>query len=112
MSLRTDLLLWFGLYAAIGYAGAWLARRYALQRRLLDEPGERRSHTVATPRGGGVAIVAALSIAGLALILRQPIQIVSLAAGLVGLWLVAGIGWIDDHRPLSPWLRLGCGWVG
>jgi UDP-N-acetylmuramyl pentapeptide phosphotransferase/UDP-N-acetylglucosamine-1-phosphate transferase len=106
MSLRTDLLLWFGLYAAIGYAGAWLARRYALQRRLLDEPGERRSHTVATPRGGGVAIVAALSIAGLALILRQPIQIVSLAAGLVGLWLVAGIGWIDDHRPLSPWLRL------
>ena len=26
---------------------------------------------------------------------------------LPGLLLVAGIGWWDDHRPLSPWLRLG-----
>ncbi len=25
----------------------------------------------------------------------------------IGLLLVAGIGWVDDHRPLSPWLRLG-----
>ena len=24
----------------------------------------------------------------------------------VGLLLVAGIGWVDDHRPLSPLLRL------
>jgi UDP-N-acetylmuramyl pentapeptide phosphotransferase/UDP-N-acetylglucosamine-1-phosphate transferase len=107
MSLDLGLVLWFGLYATIGFAGAWLSRRYALQRRLLDQPGERRSHTVATPRGGGIAIVAAFSIAALALIARQPDQIVSLVAGLFGFWLVAGIGWLDDHRPLSPWLRLG-----
>ncbi|PSD26841.1 hypothetical protein C7E17_24315, partial [Stenotrophomonas maltophilia] len=27
---------------------------------LLDQPGERRSHSVATPRGGGIAIVISL----------------------------------------------------
>nr|MBP6751239.1 hypothetical protein [Xanthomonadaceae bacterium] len=106
MTLRFDWLLWFALYAALGYVGAGLARRYALQRRLMDEPGERRSHTVPTPRGGGIAIVAALSIAALALIVRQPREIVATASGLLGLWLVASVGWIDDHRPLSPWLRL------
>lgn len=106
MTLRLDWCLWFALYAALGYVGAVLARRYALQRRLMDEPGERRSHTMPTPRGGGIAIAAALSIAALALIVRQPREIVATASGLLGLWLVAGVGWIDDHRPLSPWLRL------
>jgi UDP-N-acetylmuramyl pentapeptide phosphotransferase/UDP-N-acetylglucosamine-1-phosphate transferase len=107
MTLRPDLALWFALFTIIGFVGAWQARRYALQRRLLDLPGERRSHTVATPRGGGIAIVVAFSIAVLALIVRQPAQIVSLTAGLLGFLMVAGIGWIDDHKPLSPWLRLG-----
>jgi UDP-N-acetylmuramyl pentapeptide phosphotransferase/UDP-N-acetylglucosamine-1-phosphate transferase len=107
MSLSIGVALWFLIFAVVGFAGAWLARRYALQRRLLDEPGERRSHTVATPRGGGIAIVAAFSIAAIALIARAPSQIVPLATGLIGFWLVAGIGWRDDHRPLSPWVRLG-----
>jgi UDP-N-acetylmuramyl pentapeptide phosphotransferase/UDP-N-acetylglucosamine-1-phosphate transferase len=107
IDFRIGYVAWFALFAAIGYAGAWLARRYALQRRLLDEPGERRSHTFATPRGGGIAIVAAFSIATLALIARAPSQIVSLTAGLIGFCMVAGIGWYDDHRPLSPWWRLG-----
>jgi UDP-N-acetylmuramyl pentapeptide phosphotransferase/UDP-N-acetylglucosamine-1-phosphate transferase len=37
---------------------------------------------------------------------RQPQQIVLILAFVVGLSLVAGIGLLDDHRPLSPWLRL------
>jgi Fuc2NAc and GlcNAc transferase len=36
-----------------------LMRRYALSRQLLDRPNDRSSHTVPTPRGGGVAIVVA-----------------------------------------------------
>lgn len=90
----------------IAVLGTWLARRYALRRRLLDAPGVRRSHAVATPRGGGAAIVVAVlpvfawmtwQDAG-----RWPLA-VACAAGLA---MVAGIGWLDDHRPLSPWLRL------
>jgi len=95
------LLLHFGLAAAL----TWGARRYALCRRLLDEPGERRSHTVATPRGGGIAIVACLLVAAAVAWTRPDAISPFLVAFAVGLVLVAGIGWWDDHRPLSPALR-------
>lgn len=101
------MLAWLILYAAIGGAGTWLARRYALQRNLLDHPGERRSHQVATPRGGGIAIVVALLVAAVALGVRDPAQRNLLAGFVAGLLLVAGAGLVDDHHPLSPWLRLG-----
>lgn len=100
------MLCWCALYFAIAVAGTWLARRYALRRDLIDQPGERRSHSVATPRGGGISIVIALLVAAIALALRYPQHIVLLAAFVIGLVLVAGVGLIDDHRPLSPWLRL------
>ena len=51
---------WLALHFAIGLAGTWLARRYALHRGLLDHPGERRSHALPTPRGGGISIVIAM----------------------------------------------------
>lgn len=97
---------WWLLFAAIGAAGTWLARRYALARQLFDQPGKRRSHSVPTPRGGGMAIVTGMLIASLALALRDPGQRELLLAFAVGLGLVAAIGLVDDHRPLSPWLRL------
>ncbi|MGO1072636.1 MraY family glycosyltransferase [Lysobacter sp. CA199] len=95
------------IYAALGAAGTWLARAYALRSKMIDEPGERRSHSVATPRGGGIAIVAAVLVAAIALGLRFPAQAPLALAFAIGLVLVAAIGWVDDHRPLSPWLRLG-----
>ena len=88
--------------------GTWLARRYAIQRQLIDHPGERRSHAVPTPRGGGVAIVIALLVAACVLGWRNPHRcVVPVVRFIVGLLLVAGIGMVDDHRPLS----LGCGWA-
>ena len=101
------MLAWLVAYLAIGAVGTWAARRYALRRNLLDAPGERRSHVVPTPRGGGIAIVVALLLAGAAWWGRAEGQAPLLAAYVVGLVLVAGIGLADDHRPLSPWLRLG-----
>ncbi|MDR9778367.1 hypothetical protein RJJ65_38155, partial [Rhizobium hidalgonense] len=32
-------------------------RHYALKRNIIDNPNDRSSHSVPTPRGGGVAIV-------------------------------------------------------
>lgn len=104
--MTSGLLLWCGLFAVLSALGTWAARAYALRRRLLDAPGERRSHSVATPRGGGLGIVLALLVACLTLVLRMPLQVVLLAAGALGLLLVAAVGAWDDHRPLSPWLRL------
>ena len=97
---------WLAVFFLMGAAGTWLARRYALQRDLVDEPGERRSHAVRTPRGGGIAIVAAMLVACISLALRHPTHLPWLAAFEVGFTLIAGVGWVDDHRPLSPWWRL------
>ena len=116
MNSLVGLIVWCALFAAIGAAGTWMARRYAMQRQLLDQPGERRSHRVATPRGGGIAIALAFLIAIVAMILRQPGEIILLVCAGFGMFLVAGIGWADDHRPLSPWSRLvvhtvAAGWL-
>jgi UDP-N-acetylmuramyl pentapeptide phosphotransferase/UDP-N-acetylglucosamine-1-phosphate transferase len=97
---------WFALHFAIGLAGTWLARGYAVRHALIDQPGERRSHDTPTPRGGGIAIVAALLVALAWLALSDPAGPLLYAAIGAGLLLVAGVGWIDDHRSLSPWLRL------
>ncbi len=39
---------WVVLHLMVAAVGTWLLRRYALWRRLLDLPCERRSHQVAT----------------------------------------------------------------
>lgn len=99
-------LAWGLLHLAVGVLGTAAAIRYALHRRLLDQPGERRSHSTATPRGGGISIVIALLGAGAWLGCAYPGQRGLLLAFMTGLFLVAAIGWWDDHQPLSPWRRL------
>jgi UDP-N-acetylmuramyl pentapeptide phosphotransferase/UDP-N-acetylglucosamine-1-phosphate transferase len=106
MALSDGLPAWGLAHLAIGVVGTWLARRYALRRRLIDQPGERRSHSVATPRGGGIAIVASAALALAWLAARGAIPASTAALVAIGLLLVAGIGWWDDHRSLSPWSRL------
>jgi UDP-N-acetylmuramyl pentapeptide phosphotransferase/UDP-N-acetylglucosamine-1-phosphate transferase len=97
---------WLVLPFAIAAAGTWLARRYALRRKLVDQPGERRSHQVPTPRGGGIGIVIALLLSLGWLAFDQPAHLQILLSIALGIALVAAIGWIDDHHPLSPWPRL------
>ncbi|WP_142807778.1 MraY family glycosyltransferase [Stenotrophomonas maltophilia] len=84
----------------------WAARGYALRQQLMDQPGERRSHSVATPRGGGIAIVISLLVTAGAAMWVWPESTPSLLVASLGLVLVAGIGWWDDHRPLPAMRRL------
>lgn len=94
----------------IGTLGTALAIRYANTRALVDQPGDRRSHQAPTPRGGGIAVVVALLAVGAIAGARQWLQggesVVLTAAFLAGFAIVAGIGWADDHRPLSAMGRL------
>ena len=81
---------------------------YARRRGMLDQPGRRRSHQVATPRGGGIGVVVAMLICLPGVLSEPPVGWpFSVTAGLLGaLLLVAVAGWWDDHRSLPAWPRL------
>ncbi|MEJ7746034.1 MAG: glycosyltransferase family 4 protein [Luteimonas sp.] len=100
------MVLWLVFHFALGLLGTVWARRYALNANLLDHPGARRSHDQATPRGGGIAIVISLLVAALWLAFENPDRRVWLCCFTAGLSIIAAVGWIDDHRPLSAWIRL------
>jgi Fuc2NAc and GlcNAc transferase len=93
-------------FLSLGLTG-WL-RREALAHLLLDVPNSRSSHTVATPRGGGVAIV--VSTVGSLLILGwtnwldwQSVLILCVSGAVVAM-----IGFMDDRRHVAPrWRLLG-----
>ena len=82
--------------------------RYAHRRRLFDQPGQRRSHSLPTPRGGGIAIVLAVVLSMLALVeIRNGVAGMLASMPLLGaITLVALVGWIDDHRSLAAGWRL------
>ncbi len=101
------LAAWLALHAGVSALATGCALAYARRRNLVDQPGERRSHKVPTPRGGGIGITVALLAGCLALLAGGVAPALPVLGFATGLLLVAGIGWIDDHRPLSPGLRLG-----
>jgi UDP-N-acetylmuramyl pentapeptide phosphotransferase/UDP-N-acetylglucosamine-1-phosphate transferase len=65
---------------------------------IIDTPSERSSHTVPTPRGGGVAVVAA---AFVGLMFYPMTRIIAMS-----LVLFAAIGLVEDLRGLSIRVRL------
>jgi len=94
----------------IVFAGSWgltlILRRYAIAKQLIDIPNERSSHSIPTPRGGGVAIVSTFA---LALPVLYSLDFISLSAlyTLLGAGLlVAGIGFADDHGHVAASRRL------
>jgi Fuc2NAc and GlcNAc transferase len=50
----------------LSFTGAFLAARYGSTIGLADKPNERSSHRVVTPKGGGIGILAAMVMAGIA----------------------------------------------
>ncbi len=83
-----------------------LIRRYAVAKDILDHPNERSSHSVATPRGGGMGIVAVFLIALpiLKLWVGIPSNIIWALFGSGGL--VAAVGFLDDHGHIPAFWRL------
>ena len=92
----------------LSFVGTAALRRYAIARSLMDVPNQRSSHSVPTPRGGGVAIVIAFLLAmpvayGLGLV---TFELVIGSLGACGL--VAVIGFLDDHGHIAArWRLLG-----
>jgi Fuc2NAc and GlcNAc transferase len=98
--LRLALLL---LAAIVAFAVTALIRTNARRLGTIQAPNERSSHTVPTPSGGGIGIVAGGTLAAGALILPAPWP---LGLGLLLALAVAAIGFTDDRTPLPARVRL------
>src|SRR5271166_506911 len=72
---------------------------------VLDRPNQRSSHQVATPRGGGIAVIGAVLLAWVAFVQwgRASPGVIGIA---FGAGLLAAVSWIDDLRGLPPASRL------
>ncbi|MBR7520897.1 MraY family glycosyltransferase [Pseudomonas juntendi] len=115
-------MIWLVLAAGVA---AWCMtaalRRYALSRSLMDIPNARSSHTLPTPRGGGLSFVVAFLLAALCMAIAGPIA-PSVVVGVLGAGgLVAVIGFMDDHGHIAARWRLlghfaaaawGLAWLG
>lgn len=91
-------------------------RRYAITRSLLDVPNARSSHSLPTPRGGGVAIVLTFAAALVVLFGFGGLSAAEFLAIAGAGGLVAVIGFMDDHGHIAArWRLLGhfaaAGWA-
>ncbi|PTQ68450.1 glycosyltransferase family 4 protein [Pseudomonas sp. GV071] len=115
------ICLFLALVAAASLLMTYVLRRYALSRSLMDIPNARSSHTIPTPRGGGVAIVLSFLLAlPLVAFLGGISWALTLALLGAGGW-VAVIGFLDDHGHIAARWRLlahfagaiwALGWLG
>lgn len=106
----------FPLVALVSLLLTAVLRRYALRRSIIDIPNARSSHTVPTPRGGGVAIVLTYAFSLFVLALLQWVSIAESVALLGAGLLIAVIGFMDDHGHIAArWRLLGhfvaAGWA-
>lgn len=105
-----EYLMFIGSFvAAAGAVLTWLlvelVKRLSLRWQLYDHPNIRSSHTVPTPRLGGV---------GMAAVLIGALVVFGARSGAGAWWtlavvgaLVSGVSLLDDLRSLPPGLRLG-----
>lgn len=84
----------------------YFMRVYALKKNIIDNPNERSSHSIPTPRGGGVAVVVSYILGVMLLIyldyLSQQIGLTLIVSGFI----IALLGFFDDHGHINSMFRL------
>lgn len=94
------------IFFILAFGLTYFMRAYALKKNIIDNPNERSSHSVPTPRGGGVAVVCSYLLALVVLIYSQQLALHTgftlMAAGFV----IALLGFLDDHGHINSMLRL------
>ncbi|WP_312739358.1 glycosyltransferase family 4 protein [Cedecea neteri] len=84
----------------------WCLRGYALKNNVIDVPNQRSSHSIPTPRGGGVAIVISMVIGLIALSLFHFISLSTMLSLIVAGGITAVVGFLDDHGHIAARWRL------
>jgi len=104
----------------LSFTLTFFVKQFALKNNLLDIPNKRSSHIVPTPKGGGIAIVLSFYLALIIFFLLDEIKI-SVFYGLLGIAIVAIIGFYDDKKHIPAVYRLiihfiaaiwACLWLG
>lgn len=104
------MIAWWFLIAVVVISFLLTAglRRYALVKSIIDIPNSRSSHSLPTPRGGGVAIVCTFMCSIAILCWLNGISIANATALLGAGILIAIIGFLDDHGHIAArWRLLG-----
>jgi len=107
MALTGKLMAAFALLAGIlSYFSCRTTLRIATDLNMIVQPGERQSHTVATPTGGGLGLIFSLLVTSIAMQFSQPLPIFWWLNMLPGVVALAAAGWFDDRHHISSLLRL------
>jgi Fuc2NAc and GlcNAc transferase len=88
----------------LAYFGVEIFRRWSLSREIVDIPNERSSHSVPTPRGGGIVICLVSILTLLFYIFASGTQF--FWSYFIGAVIVSLISLVDDIRTISPFLRI------
>jgi len=104
-SHRMIFVVLIGLFLLSWLLTYWV-RIYALKNQVLDVPNQRSSHTIPTPRGGGLAIVISSQLGFYFCYLFGYLALDEYLGLLVAGLTIAAISFIDDHRHIHPLLRL------
>ncbi len=88
---------------------SWLltsrVRQYALKKDLLDIPNARSSHSVPTPRGGGLSIIIVLLLSAVASLFLPNAPVPLLVSLVLATVAYAILGWQDDKHDLPASIR-------
>lgn len=92
--------LWFFVFSIIliSWLFTELYRRFALKYAIVDKPNDRSSHTLATPRGGGLAIIGAYYLGLAAIYIKDVVTYPIFVSLLFGGSAIAFVGWLDDQK--------------
>ncbi|WP_168400478.1 MraY family glycosyltransferase [Acinetobacter indicus] len=94
------------IFFLLAFALTYFMRAYALKKNIIDNPNERSSHSVPTPRGGGVAVVCSYLLALIVLIYSQQLSVHIGLTLMVAGFVIALLGFLDDHGHINSMLRL------
>lgn len=94
----------YGLIILLSYSLTFFVRKWAINKSIVDVPNERSSHTIPTPRGGGIAIAISWFFGLIYFHFTDKIDQPLFLALLSGLPL-ALIGILDDMLNLKPGVR-------
>lgn len=96
----------FLIFFVLAFGFTYFMRAYALKKNIIDNPNERSSHSVPTPRGGGVAVVCSYLLALAVLIYSQQLTVHIGLTLMVAGFVIALLGFLDDHGHINSMLRL------